>query len=68
MCMETNGRIGALAHVYTETNGGIGETLLHSRLSLLLPRAHAQGVKKSVRADLSVVVRRPALLPQKSPV
>ena len=22
-------------HVYTETNGGIGETLLHSRLSLL---------------------------------
>ena len=35
MCMETNGRIGALTHVYTETNGGIGEMLLHSRLSLL---------------------------------
>ena len=32
---ETNGRIGALARLYTETNGGIGETLLHSRLSLL---------------------------------
>ena len=28
--------IGALARVYTETNGRIGETLLHSRLSLLL--------------------------------
>ena len=25
----------AAAHVYTETNGGIGETLLHLRLSLL---------------------------------
>ena len=35
MCVETNGRIGTLAHVYTETNGGIGETLLHLRLSLL---------------------------------
>ena len=32
MYAETN---GALARVYTETNGGIGETLLHSRLSLL---------------------------------
>ena len=32
----TNSEIGALARVYTETNGGIGEMLLHSRLSLLL--------------------------------
>ena len=29
MCMETNGGIGLLARVYTETNGGIGEMLLH---------------------------------------
>ena len=29
-------RIGALARVYAETNGGVGETLLHLRLSLLL--------------------------------
>ena len=37
--VETNGKIGALVCVYTETNGaygGIGETLLHSRLWLLL--------------------------------
>ena len=32
---ERNGGIGLLACVYTETNGGIEETL-HSRLSLLL--------------------------------
>ena len=29
-------------------------------MTTLLPRAHAQGVKKSVHADLSVVVRRPS--------
>ena len=34
----------------------------------LLPCTHAQGVKKSVHVDLSVVICRPALSPQKSPV
>ena len=40
MYTETNGGIGAFARVCiaiaTEINGGIGETLLHSRISLLL--------------------------------
>ena len=36
MHTEINSEIGVLARVYTETNGGIGETLSHSRLSLLL--------------------------------
>ena len=38
MYAETNGKIGALELVHTETSGaygGIGETSLHSRLSLL---------------------------------
>ena len=30
--VETNDKIGALARVYTGAYGGIGETLLHSRL------------------------------------
>ena len=37
VCTETNGRIGVLARVYTETetNDKIGEILLHLRLLLL---------------------------------
>ena len=54
--METNGRIGTLVRLYTETNGGIGE-MLHLRLLLLLIDKDCDCIEEQFPCILYSIIR-----------